>query len=97
MPAYSRGWPAGREVEARGLKSAEDFDSSARALSTTAARQDGWWSVVFRRALAPGREGSLELTPGTRVQLACAIWNGAARDHDAQKSISIWHQLTIGR
>ena len=55
---------------------------------------DGGWSVVFVRALAGSRR-EIELAPGARVQLALGIWNGAARDVGAQKSITAWHELRV--
>jgi DMSO reductase family type II enzyme heme b subunit len=53
------------------------------------------WEVVFVRALAPRAEGEVALEPGRRVQLACAVWNGSAGDHDGRKSIGIWHELAL--
>jgi len=54
----------------------------------------GEWSVVFSRALAPGTD-QVPLRPGSTVQIACAVWNGAAGDDGAKKSISIWQELVL--
>lgn len=63
-------------------------------VSARAAWEDGRWSVVFRRALA-APAGQVPLVPGRPVQLACAVWNGAAGDAGARKSISIWQELVL--
>jgi DMSO reductase family type II enzyme heme b subunit len=59
--------------------------------------QDGRWSVDFRRELRPEAAQALVLHPGQRVQVACAVWNGAAGDSGARKSISIWQELVLDR
>jgi DMSO reductase family type II enzyme heme b subunit len=59
------------------------------------ARTATGWSVVLRRGLVPADELEAPLLPGTTVQLALAIWNGAAGDTGARKSISIWQELAL--
>lgn len=65
---------------------------SARA---EARWSEGTWSVVFRRPLAGADESDVTFLPGGRVQLACAVWNGAGGDRGARKSISIWQELVL--
>jgi mono/diheme cytochrome c family protein len=57
--------------------------------------KDGRWTVVLRRALAVDADSGISLASGDRVSIAFAIWDGAARDRDGQKLISIWHDLRL--
>jgi DMSO reductase family type II enzyme heme b subunit len=56
---------------------------------------DGTWTVVLVRSLAPRSPREVALAPGTAVEMACAVWNDAAGDHDGHRSISIWHGLEL--
>lgn len=58
--------------------------------------RDGRWTVVMSRALAAGQgSGSVSFAPGERVSAAFAIFNGAKRDRDGQKLITIWQDLVL--
>jgi mono/diheme cytochrome c family protein len=59
--------------------------------------REGRWSVVFRRAMPPQVGREIAFAPGSRVQVAAAVWNGAAGDRRGEKSISIWQELVIER
>lgn len=67
------------------------------SIVSRAAWSAGRWSVVLVRRLEPDSARELSLAPGERVQFGCAIWNGAAHDHRAHKSITIWHELELAR
>ncbi len=57
---------------------------------------DGRWSVVMKRALQPDApEGGVSLTPGERVSVAFAVFDGAKNDRDGQKMITAWNDLTL--
>jgi DMSO reductase family type II enzyme heme b subunit len=58
---------------------------------------DPSWRVVFRRSFAGLEDPSLDVSfsPGRRVPIAFAVWDGAAGDRAGQKSFSIWHDLVI--
>ena len=56
---------------------------------------DGEWRVVLTRAMDPVAPDETPLVPGSRAQVACAVWNGAAGDHGPRKSISVWQELVI--
>jgi mono/diheme cytochrome c family protein len=56
---------------------------------------DGFWDLVLTRPLDACCPGELALAPGERVSLAVAVWNGAARDRNGQKSVSVWHHLVL--
>jgi hypothetical protein len=40
-------------------------------------------------------DGGLSFVPGERVSAAFALWDGAARDRNGQKLVSIWHDLRL--
>jgi hypothetical protein len=57
---------------------------------------DGRWTVVMRRALAVENEADgLTLTPGERVSIAFAVWDGNQRDRDGKKLVTIWQDLEL--
>jgi hypothetical protein len=39
--------------------------------------------------------GEVELSPGARVPVAFAVWNGSAGDRDGKKSVTIWQELVL--
>jgi DMSO reductase family type II enzyme heme b subunit len=49
---------------------------------------------VFSRSLS-GERGATRLTPGDRVPVAFAVWNGSAGDRDGKKSVTIWQELLL--
>ena len=55
----------------------------------------GRWTVVLRRPLHIPPDAGLALAPGARGSIAFALWDGAARDRNGQKLVSIWHDLTL--
>jgi hypothetical protein len=36
-----------------------------------------------------------QVAAGTPVPVAFAVWNGAERDRNGQKAVSVWQQLRI--
>jgi len=56
---------------------------------------DAGWEVVFVRDLVPASGGDVAFAPGRPVQVALAVWNGAAGDRGARKAISIWQELLL--
>jgi mono/diheme cytochrome c family protein len=80
-------------IIAAGTSSVHAASREQGEVSAEARWQDGRWSVVFRRALAT--DGQVALLPGRPLQLSCAVWNGAAGDAGARKSISIWQELVL--
>jgi hypothetical protein len=56
---------------------------------------DGRWRVVFRRPLEVPDGAGLRLAAGQRLSAAFALWDGAARDRNGQKLVSIWHDLQL--
>jgi DMSO reductase family type II enzyme heme b subunit len=50
---------------------------------------------VLRRPLAVKPDDGVSLKPGETCSIAFALWDGAARDRNGQKLISIWHDLKL--
>jgi hypothetical protein len=57
--------------------------------------KEGRWTVVFRRPLTVPAEGGVTLAAGDKLSIAFALWDGAARDRNGQKLVSIWHDLKV--
>jgi len=97
-PVYERlqGSPAlSRSVEtsvARGVLEGR-VRTDTEGVQVLPRATDTGWELVFVRSL--GHEGGITFTPGQPLQVACAVWNGAAGDRSAQKSISIWQLLEL--
>ena len=53
------------------------------------------WTAVLIRPLAVSADTGIELGVGDKVSIALAIWDGAMRDRDGQKLVSIWHDLEL--
>ena len=51
--------------------------------------------MQFTRALQGRGKHAIGLTPGDRVPLAFAVWNGNAGDRDGKKSVTIWQELVL--
>lgn len=68
-----------------------------QALSWTAHGRwtDGFWDVVFTRPVDTENEGEPTLEPGLSAYIAFAVWDGAFRDRNGQKSVSVWHRLQV--
>lgn len=89
--------PSGRvdRITVEGVQTIQSASRVPGEVHANASWEDGTWSVVFvRQMLAPSPD-QVPLRPGASVQLACAIWNGAAGDSGARKSIAIWQQLVL--
>ncbi len=108
-PNFITAWGAGNIVADPLRKSpVEDLSAAgfgtlrARPLMDQSVRAKGVYSmgsyrVQFHRALATGRQDAAELAPGTRTEVAFAIWDGSAGDRDGKKSVTIWQELWIAR
>jgi mono/diheme cytochrome c family protein len=68
---------------------------ASQAVDGRGAWDEGRWGVVLRRPLRVDPDGGMVLAPGDRISIAFALWDGAARDRDGQKLVSIWHDLEL--
>jgi mono/diheme cytochrome c family protein len=57
--------------------------------------QQGRWSVVLSRPLRADGEEGMTLTPGGRLSIAVAVWDGHLRDRNGQKRVTIWQELEL--
>lgn len=57
--------------------------------------RDGRWRVVFERDLAAPEEGNVDLPATGRTDVAFAVWDGAARERDGQKSVANFVTLEV--
>jgi DMSO reductase family type II enzyme heme b subunit len=61
-------------------------------------RHDGKrWQVAITRPLAPQGESAASLEPGSKTQIAFAVWNGAAGEVGARKAWAMWVPLEVPR
>lgn len=82
-------------LAAKGFGSTTFRPKAAQNVAAKAEWKDGRWTVVFRRPLTVPAEAGLTLSPGGRSSIAFALWDGAARDRNGQKLVSIWHDLEL--
>jgi len=86
-------------ITVRGIHTLRGASAVPAEVQVDARWEHARWNVAFRRALQPASADSgasaVPLAPGSIVQVACAVWNGAAGDAGARKSISIWQELRI--
>lgn len=80
---------------------AEGFGSltpRATQAGTGVGRHDGArWQVVITRPLAPRGESAASLEPGSRTQVAFAVWNGSVGEVGARKAWAAWVPLEVPR
>jgi mono/diheme cytochrome c family protein len=76
---------AGSGLSAEGPGSATLRPPVAQDVKARGGWEHGRWTVVLRRSMADPADG--------RVSVAFALWDGAARDRNGQKLVSIWHDL----
>jgi hypothetical protein len=90
----SRTFSAGN-LAAKGFGTLTVRPKTSQVVSATASWADERWTVVLRRPLDPGTDNGLPLMAGDKASIAFALWDGAARDRNGQKLVSIWHDLLI--
>jgi hypothetical protein len=82
-------------LAAKGFGSTTFRPKASQLVTATGSWQSGQWTVVLRRPLQVAGDDGLPLVSGASCSVAFAIWDGAARDRNGQKLISIWHDLKI--
>ncbi len=106
-PTYVTAWGVGNVVSDPTRKSsvedlmAEGFGTlKARwpretAVATVGTYGTGSYRVQFRRPLSVSDKGAPNLSPGDRLAVAFAVWDGSAGDRDGKKSVTIWQELVL--
>ncbi|MBI2202430.1 MAG: hypothetical protein HYU41_01045 [Candidatus Rokubacteria bacterium] len=56
---------------------------------------DGTWRVVIVRALRTPGAADAQFAPGEASAVAFAVWDGAERDRNGQKAVSVWQRLVL--
>jgi mono/diheme cytochrome c family protein len=56
---------------------------------------EGKWRVVMVRGLRTENPRDAQLQPGQESAVAFAVWDGARRDRDGQKAVSVWQRLLL--
>jgi len=82
-------------LAAKGFGSTTFRPKASAAVSAKSEYKNGRWTVVLQRPLTVGADAGLTLKSGDQVSAAFAIWDGAAKDRNGQKLISIWHDLKL--
>ena len=87
-----RGGPRKQPVEDLLAEGPGSLRPAAQAISQgQGVRTARGWAVVISRPLPDG------WTPGSRANVAFAIWQGAAREVGSRKMRSVWVPISIGR
>ncbi len=101
LTALSAGNPLSerRRVTAAETSSAEGFGTLttrhafAQNVRARGVRTQDGWATVFVRLLRGAGSPDVEFRAGGETAIGFAVWDGAGRDRDGQKSVTIWHQL----
>jgi mono/diheme cytochrome c family protein len=83
------------QLSAKGPGTVTFRPKASQLVTATATYTNGRWNVEFRRPLKAKPDEGISLAPGQHASIAFAIWDGALRDRNGQKQISIWHDLKI--
>lgn len=106
-PAQAAGWAARNPVSepapsspvenlaAHGFSTLSPLSAVLRRVEGRGVHDKGTWSVVMQRELARRDPGEAEFALGRRIPVAFAVWDGAMRDRNGQKSVSIWQDFEI--
>jgi hypothetical protein len=86
---------SGSDIRAKGFGTVTMRPRLSQAVSAAGKWADGRWTVVLRRPLEVPADAGLPLAAGDKVSAAFAVWDGAARDRNGQKLVSIWHDLEL--
>jgi cytochrome c len=82
-------------LRAKGPGSATMRPRLSQVVSAAGSWKDGRWTVVLRRPLQVDADAGVPLAAGERLSIAFALWDGATRDRNGQKLVSIWHDLSL--
>jgi hypothetical protein len=68
----------------------------SQLVTATGRWSEGRWTVLVRRPLAVAApDDGIGLAPGQSASVAFAVWDGAHRDRNGQKQVSIWQELVL--
>jgi hypothetical protein len=85
---------AAENLTAQGFGTLKAHPRASQSVVANGEHTTGSYLVQFTRALSVS-SGEVELSPGGRVPVAFAVWNGSAGDRDGKKSVTIWQELML--
>lgn len=83
------------EANAHGPATLQVQAPSAQQISGDAGWAEGVWRVIMRHPLNATDKGDIDLSPGQRVPVAVAIWDGRNAQRGGQKNVSTWYYLEV--
>jgi len=86
---------AAEALMAQGFGTLGSRAGSSSSWTASSRWDEGYWDVVFSRAMNARNDGEPALSPGLSAFLAFAVWDGAFGDRNGQKSVSVWHRLQV--
>ena len=89
------GDPAGESLEAAGPRTLTFRPRIRWKVESRGRWKEGVWTAIFRRSLKVSPDEGVGLAPGAKMSVAFAVWDGARRDRNGQKLITIWNDLRL--
>lgn len=106
-PKFITGWGAGNPVSDPERKTAAEEATAEGQGSYTVhipkveqvdakgIWQDGKWHVVFVRSLKSSDKKGFQFKVARPMSIALALWDGAHKDRNGQKMVSLWNTLIL--
>jgi mono/diheme cytochrome c family protein len=86
----------GSSLAAAGPGSTTFRFAKSQLVSASGRWSQGRWTVLMRRPLnVASPDDGVALVPGQTASVALAVWDGAHRDRNGQKQVSIWQDLVL--
>jgi mono/diheme cytochrome c family protein len=83
-------------LTAEGFGTLTSRGPGAQLADGVAMRTATGWQVVLMQPLGSNEDAqNLALAPGKSLSIAFGVWDGSAGDRNGQKSVTIWHLLSI--
>lgn len=86
---------AAEDLTAQGFGTLKAHPRQDQAVAATGEYSIGSYRVQFTRPFSGRGDTSVRLSPGDRVPVSFAVWNGSAGDRDGKKSVTIWQELLL--
>ena len=106
-PEFMTGWGAGNplsqadqpmtteEAAAKGIGSMTTQKAGGQKAEAQGVWKEGLWQVVFSRALTSKEKNDIQFDSGSPVNVSFAVFDGAHKDRNGQKMVSVWNELTL--
>jgi mono/diheme cytochrome c family protein len=90
--------PAASSLETAGPGTVTFRPRTSQLVSAHGQWSDGRWTVLMSRPLrVESASEGVSLAPGDKASLAFAVWDGALKDRDGKKLVTIWQDLELER